>query len=500
VTRIHRDSRPARRRPVIQRAALVAAVLVCVSLIPAAEAAFPGSNGRIVFASNRDGDYDIYTMRPDGSDVTQLTFNRAQDREPAWSPNGNRIAYLSGGQVWTMAADGAGKREETTGGGEASHPSWAPDGERIVFADDASEGGEVRPRLFVIDDRQPDLINLTPPQRSDYYYHATRMWSPSWSPRGQGIAVVIYYSICPGFLSTEYGSCTAVVLLNEDGSNPRALTVQDRGLGDVSWSPDGSRLAVALPSYDARGRPKGDLAALTLDGRFSAVTANPDEVSDSRATWSPDGTSLLFQTATPHSDYERDHGAPSEIALIQPDGNGRRVVGAAPSDDVEPEWQPKGRGTRPDSRAVMRLGRGVAAWKIGARRRVRRDFLRSERHRRNDLGGCVAGPETASLIDYYVGFRVSSVKGRRGFIVFDVSTSRAGDRSSHGFVIGQSRLRSVRARFPRALVSRRQSRYVLGKTSLWVYRRTGYESSEYLAYWFDGQGMLVALQTGESGC
>jgi hypothetical protein len=48
---------------------------------------FPGPNGQIAFASNRDGNYEIYTMSEDGNDVTRLTDNDANDREPDWGTN-----------------------------------------------------------------------------------------------------------------------------------------------------------------------------------------------------------------------------------------------------------------------------------------------------------------------------------------------------------------------------------------------------------------------------
>src|ERR1700694_2379111 len=60
-----------------------------------ASAAFPGNNGKIVFSSTRDGNYQIYVMNTDGSGQTRLTTNAARDSAPTWSPNGTKIAFTS---------------------------------------------------------------------------------------------------------------------------------------------------------------------------------------------------------------------------------------------------------------------------------------------------------------------------------------------------------------------------------------------------------------------
>ncbi len=82
-------------RALVVLVALAAAVNTLGQEAGAAKAAFPGTNGKILFQSNRDGNEEIYSMNPDGSDQTNLTKNPANDLDPAVSPDGAKIAFAS---------------------------------------------------------------------------------------------------------------------------------------------------------------------------------------------------------------------------------------------------------------------------------------------------------------------------------------------------------------------------------------------------------------------
>ena len=99
----------------------------------------PSGRSRIVFASDRDGDDEIYTMDPDGLNVVQLTHNTTPDTFPSWSPDGSQIVYAAAdasgnSEVFVIGADGSDPRNLTRSPASRDFvPSWSPDGSLIAF-------------------------------------------------------------------------------------------------------------------------------------------------------------------------------------------------------------------------------------------------------------------------------------------------------------------------------------------------------------------------------
>jgi Tol biopolymer transport system component len=93
---------------------------------------------RIVFQSLRDGDWEIYSMKPDGSGVRKLTNNSFSDDAPQWSPDSTRIAFGSyrdgnSAEVYVMNRDGSKERNLTRNAFDDSAAIWSPNGRKIAF-------------------------------------------------------------------------------------------------------------------------------------------------------------------------------------------------------------------------------------------------------------------------------------------------------------------------------------------------------------------------------
>jgi len=134
-----------------KRSQIAFLLLICLLIAPivgfVAADDGPEINGKIAFATNRDGNFEIYVMNPDGSGQTRLTNNNAEDWRPSWSPNGTKIAFQSdrdgNWKIYVMNADGTGVTRLTNNNYEDACPRWSPDGTKFVFISDRNGDNEI---------------------------------------------------------------------------------------------------------------------------------------------------------------------------------------------------------------------------------------------------------------------------------------------------------------------------------------------------------------------
>ena len=174
---------------------------------------------RIAFSSNMDGDSEIYTVNPDGTDLQQLTTNSVSDRSPAWSPDGTQIAYAHDSNLYIMNADGSNNTQISdivvTGSLD-----WAPNGELIAFTSSSN--------IYVVDLQTLVVTNLTNSSISQYNA------DPKWSPDGTQIAYVSNGDLPP--VSALDAQSLDIFIMNADGSNKTRISLNDRGLGVAGLS------------------------------------------------------------------------------------------------------------------------------------------------------------------------------------------------------------------------------------------------------------------------
>jgi Tol biopolymer transport system component len=292
----------------------IGAALILAALALAA----PAQASRIAFV--RDG--DVYTMKPDGTQVRRLTTQPAGTGAAfdAWSPDGRRLAFDrfppdAPAQVWLMNADGSGQHRLLD---DPSHddftPSFSPDGRFVVFARCGQVEG-VGCAIYRVRTDGTQLKGIT------HFQLEISAWAPAYSPDGRTIA---FGSFSRG------GVVAATYLMNADGSHVRPLpTPPELQLLSGDWSPDGARLAA---NSNCCNPQNGDIWTITANGRgLTQLMDTPDE-NDIGPTWSPDGDRLVFERI--HPDV-----SDSDVYVMRADGSQVRLI---QTHARYPNWSPAG--------------------------------------------------------------------------------------------------------------------------------------------------------------
>ena len=241
----------------------------------------------IVFESNRPGiKSQIFSMKSDGTAITQLTNNQLLNETPVWSPDGTMIMYSSyldddrlNNDIFIMNSDGSGVRRLTNKPLRDDHATFSPDGKKIIFGSQRDDTGNTKSKNYELYEMDIDGSNV---KRLTNY----KGWDtfPSYSPDGKKI---VWRRIIQDSTSKEISN-SEVFVMQSDGTNIKNLSNHKSFDGYPVWSPDGKQ--ILFSSYRS-----GNMQLFVMNSDGTAVQQLTfDNGFNSRPDWSSDGNRIVF--------------------------------------------------------------------------------------------------------------------------------------------------------------------------------------------------------------
>jgi Tol biopolymer transport system component len=288
-----------------------------------AQATYAATNGAIVFAADVGSGYQLYTLRPNGAGLHQITHVTGDAMNPDWSPNGQRIVFEldlpdnGGCAVHMINPDGTHPRSLTVVSPTIceAQPSFTPDGQHVVFEQfDASTGVDA---IWEMNLAGHDRRQVTVDTNSG-------VTDPNVSPDGRTVS------------GLRFGSQQlqqALFTWDLNGNHERQLTTFATDIATKSdWSPDGQRLVFTDHADDTTVAANVVTIRPDGSGRRDVTHSTDPQVRAYTGSYSPDGRWIVYRL--------EDHGQ-FGLYRIHPDGTHNQAI--LPLSNFKPrfiDWGP----------------------------------------------------------------------------------------------------------------------------------------------------------------
>jgi len=278
-----------------------------------------GGSGQIAFASDRGGDVQIYLQNIDGApDLHQLTDFAGGACQPAWSPNGMQLVFISpcpeqdesypDSNLYLMDVESGNWEEISTDADGSFDPIWSPDGNQLAFT--ARDGSHSHIHILTLADGYE--ISISDRLSFDM--------QPAWSPDGEQIV----------FLSTRTGDNLLFVMTARGEKQVQFTRVEGKTNSHPRWSPDGNTILylqlnnVGYPVLVSALYEKQGFSEELFTNEYTAPMRDP--------IFSLDGMWVAFS-----SNYD---GSNHDIWIVTSAGVDPRPVVTDPAYDFDPAWKP----------------------------------------------------------------------------------------------------------------------------------------------------------------
>ncbi len=272
----------------------------------------------LAFHMGFDGGFDIYTSKPDGSRLTNLTNSTdTNDMSPTWSPDGAQLVFSSNRdgnyELYMMNRDGSNVIRLTDNPAHDELPAWSPDGKWIAFVSDrdrpTAPNSNPERDIYVLAARAPsEVYRLTDDPRDDT--------EPTWAPNSQQLAY-----------ASNVDRVYRIYTMNIDGADKTVLQAFAWNERYPAWSPVDNRLL-----FGSGRNGNWDLVSQDVEtGEETQLTIDVSE--DVRPAWSHDGSRIAFQRVSTRGGREVQ-----EIHVMSAGGGESTAIVRENAIQNEPDW------------------------------------------------------------------------------------------------------------------------------------------------------------------